>query len=1119
VSDGDGPRRGLSDPTVDIVPGEAPRRGGGSAGSAPSPIAATEPEQAVSSAGRRSPFDHSSAPRFGGAGRFEPRGELGRGGMGRVDDAFDTALDRPVAIKQLLRGDDLDVTRFEREVRITARLEHPGIVPIHDAGRNDDGTPYYVMRRIDGRPLDQVMATATLADRLALIPNVLAACDAMAYAHARGVVHRDIKPTNILIGPFGETLVIDWGLAREIDPDAAKSGFGMPMADDGANAKTAAGTIAGTPGFMAPEQARGELVDARADVFALGATLFYVVAARSPYPGDSATEMVYRAGTAQPADWRAWPRGVPQDLRAIVAKALAPDPAARYADAGELASDLRRYVTGKLVDAHRYGAAARLVRFVRRHRAAVAVSVVSALALAVVATVLVRRIVDERDDATEARALADSARATAEQRQREATEVADAMLVERARALAATDPAGAIVLLRRLDPASTHWREGWLAAVSAQRHGVPIGFRLAEHSLWLELSADGRFVVTTGANGAIEVIDVAARTARTLPPLPEVGACRWLGDATLACDQGKDDLALIDVATGAQHPIRGLHVWESFDDRRGREVVSTADRRVLEIHADGSRRELATGVDLAAVSGDLGLIVWRRGDAIEAWTPAAGARVVGSFGHAIENLATTVAAGDWFAAYVGSGAAQQIVRWHVTRDAIVEAGRWPAGGAMQLNLVGDHLYARDGTGVRALDVPLVGLQVTPQNIVQMERGFVAVEQDNTVAVFHDGAAFVRLGPSPVELVRADESPDGRAVAALTALDELVVWDADAVRPRIATISNGEDPLRVTGNVLWSNELGRGLVWHDLDTGSNGVAITAPPTLEQMWTAVANDGSWAAMRDPDSGDFHAYDARTREVGAMPAGAAAALDQVTNTLVVVTDGRFARWRAGADDLERIGTVPEGGKPVTGIAVDGHAVVMAEGARDVERVELPSTPRGRATLPDDVHDAVALRDGRAWIMTAAGVVWEWPLDAPPRKAATGEPADELLLRAGHVLARGQHALVVLDTSPPRAIALDARRISALDDGFAVATSSTGMVSLLDLERGQVLPLDAFVENDGLCSDHERLVLEKDSTRARELHIIDLPVPHDPVALRAWLAGATNARDSAATSGVTWP
>src|SRR5262249_25503923 len=153
---------------------------------------------------------------------------------------------------------------FEREARITAQLEHPGIVPLYEAGRQADGTPYYVMRRVDGRQLDDAVKSAGFEQRLALVPNLLAVCDAVAFAHARAIRHRDIKPSNILLGRFGETLLIDWGLARRLDDSGAEPGTG---AGDGL---TQAGAIAGTPGFMSPEQARGERVDARADVYALG---------------------------------------------------------------------------------------------------------------------------------------------------------------------------------------------------------------------------------------------------------------------------------------------------------------------------------------------------------------------------------------------------------------------------------------------------------------------------------------------------------------------------------------------------------------------------------------------------------------------------------------------------------------------------------------------------------------------------------------------------------------------------------------------------------------------------------------------------------------------------------
>ncbi|HEV7559071.1 MAG TPA: serine/threonine-protein kinase, partial [Kofleriaceae bacterium] len=289
------------------------------------------------------------------AARFETLGELGRGGMGSVVDAFDHTLVRRVAIKNVLDSDAAALARFEREVLITACLEHPSIVPLYDAGRDASGKPYYVMRRVDGQPLDAATRD-TPGERLALVPNVLAACDAVAFAHARSIVHRDLKPSNILLGPFGETLVIDWGLARSLDERGAAE-------------------IAGTPGFMAPEQERGEALDPRADVYALGATLRYVLAGRdAPLP-----------------------REVPDDLRAIVDKALANDPARRYPDASGLAADLRRFLTGRLVAAHRYRLRDRLRRFVRRHRAAVSVAAVSTVVLAVVLAITLERIVDERD--------------------------------------------------------------------------------------------------------------------------------------------------------------------------------------------------------------------------------------------------------------------------------------------------------------------------------------------------------------------------------------------------------------------------------------------------------------------------------------------------------------------------------------------------------------------------------------------------------------------------------------------------------------------------------------------------------------------------------------------------
>jgi len=149
--------------------------------------------------------------------RYQYGDEIARGGMGRVVEATDTVLGRTVALKEALALDPEAIQRFHRETRITARLEHPSIVPIHDAGTSDTGAPFYVMRKISGRSLEELVGRAPeLADRLALLPHIVAAANAIAHAHERGVVHRDIKPSNILAGELGETTVIDWGLAKAI---------------------------------------------------------------------------------------------------------------------------------------------------------------------------------------------------------------------------------------------------------------------------------------------------------------------------------------------------------------------------------------------------------------------------------------------------------------------------------------------------------------------------------------------------------------------------------------------------------------------------------------------------------------------------------------------------------------------------------------------------------------------------------------------------------------------------------------------------------------------------------------------------------------------------------------
>ncbi|HUQ07771.1 MAG TPA: serine/threonine-protein kinase [Kofleriaceae bacterium] len=363
--------------------------------------------------------------------------EVARGGMGRIIAAHDRHLGRPVALKELLHADAEQATRFRREALITARLQHPAIVPVYQAGRWPSGEPFYAMKLVSGRPLDRVIADATtLTSRLALLPSIIAAVDAIAYAHSRRVVHRDLKPANVLVGDFGEIVVIDWGLAKDLDAPTEDDVATAPPTKKapsenlatGSSSKrtrpggggsesaslTVAGAVMGTPAYMPPEQARGDSVDERADVFSLGAMLYHTLAGAPPYTARTATDVIAHAIAGKVVPLSERKTGAPQDLVAIVERAMAHEPADRYPTAQALAEELRRFQTGQLVAAHDYSLRERLARFVRRHRAAVTVTAIAVLAFAILGTLAVRRIVVERDRATAQRVLAERRRAAAE---------------------------------------------------------------------------------------------------------------------------------------------------------------------------------------------------------------------------------------------------------------------------------------------------------------------------------------------------------------------------------------------------------------------------------------------------------------------------------------------------------------------------------------------------------------------------------------------------------------------------------------------------------------------------------------------------------------------------------
>jgi serine/threonine protein kinase len=297
--------------------------------------------------------------------RYRAIGFLGQGGMGSVWLAEDSILGRVVALK-VFAAENSSVDTADRlmlEAVILARLEHPGIVPVYDAGTLPDGRAFYCMKYVEGQTLDRYIVHLPLRRRLQLFQRVT---DPLALAHSHGVIHRDLKPGNIMVGAFGEVLIMDWGLAKVmaagVSMPAQRSGHESTRAvavplQSGAFAPgnapaTAHGAVLGTPGYMAPEQERGDVnsIDQRTDVFALGAILHCLLPQE---PGSVSGNPPVRA------------------LRAICSKAMAADMSARYASVQELAADISKYLEDMPVSAYRENIFERLVRLVNRNRVAV----------------------------------------------------------------------------------------------------------------------------------------------------------------------------------------------------------------------------------------------------------------------------------------------------------------------------------------------------------------------------------------------------------------------------------------------------------------------------------------------------------------------------------------------------------------------------------------------------------------------------------------------------------------------------------------------------------------------------------------------------------------------------
>ncbi len=340
------------------------------------------------------------APNRFGEYAVEPT-PLAQGGMGTIFSARDRALRRELVLKILRRGGGrgAEARRFARfltEARVTSQLGHPGIVPVYEIGLDAQQQPYFAMKRVEGRTLESAFDSLAAGDpnwtqarALGVLQRV---CEAVSFAHAKGVIHRDLKPANVMVGEFGEVYVMDWGLARELGRRDAhdlrlQTGANAPGQELGDSPLvTLDGSVVGTPAYMPPEQARGEIekLTTRSDVYSIGALLYHLLAGERPYvqPGARATarSVLLQVLAGPPRPLHELRRDIPAELVAICEKAMARDPAQRYADTLALSEDLRAFLENRVVRAYQTGALAEFRKWVARNRA---------LALASAAAILI----------------------------------------------------------------------------------------------------------------------------------------------------------------------------------------------------------------------------------------------------------------------------------------------------------------------------------------------------------------------------------------------------------------------------------------------------------------------------------------------------------------------------------------------------------------------------------------------------------------------------------------------------------------------------------------------------------------------------------------------------------
>lgn len=466
-------------------------------------------------------------------GRYQFSVEHAQGGMGKVMVVYDSFLARRIALKELLplapvssSASTMEVrgsgpvrlthqrqARFLYEARITGQLEHPSIVPVYELGRRSDGTLYYTMRLVRGKSLRQAIRIAgALEGRLRLLAHFTNLCQAIAFAHSRGVIHRDIKPGNVMVGEFGETVVIDWGLAKMRQTEENSDGRKVSRPDIDLMKEADADVVTvGTPAYMPPEQALGDMnaIDERSDVYSLGAVLYELLTGVAPYPDATPAAALNKLLSQPPVPVAELCPEVPEELAAICRHAMERSPIDRYQSARELAADIEHFLAGRLVGVYHYKPMELLYHFVRRFRAPLAVGAVGLIGLFVTGTVAYRQVQAERNKAIQESVRAQAAERTAE----DARETAEqnfyiAAIASSRQFIRDFEFERAAAQLDKCAEKYRHWEWGYLVYL-CNRDQRTIPAHRPETAWSIDFTPDGKYAVSAGFDRTAKAWDVS----------------------------------------------------------------------------------------------------------------------------------------------------------------------------------------------------------------------------------------------------------------------------------------------------------------------------------------------------------------------------------------------------------------------------------------------------------------------------------------------------------------------------------------------------------------------------------------------------------------------------------